>query len=477
MLDKVAPSTDSKAVLAQFKAVRSLTEELCEPLEIEDYNLQAIAETSPAKWHLAHTTWFFETFILKAFIENYSSYNEQYEYLFNSYYNGIGEQFPRPKRSLLSRPSVPEVIEYRATITQKIDELVSSLSGEKSNEELASEVFSSEVLQLVILGINHEQQHQELLLTDLKFNLYQNPLLPSYRIKNKPEVQSNSLSKPSTEQPLSWVTFTPELISIGKDFDGASDSKAGSEFIFDNESPEHQHYLQPFEIADRLVTNGEFLQFIEEGGYEKSEFWLSDGWDEAQKQGWEAPLYWFKEAEQWYQYSLNGTAPLDYAEPLVHVSFYEADAFARWAASKTKGIRLVTEQEWEYVAKQQLADKSSLDGNFLDKRVLHPVITKDFNSDAQHRVAQNKAVNNDVTQLFGDVWEWTSSSYHSYPGFEPLEGTVGEYNGKFMANQFVLRGGSCVTSQSHMRPTYRNFFYPEARWQFSGIRLARYVTA
>lgn len=462
MLDKVAPSTDSKAVLAQFKAVRSLTEELCEPLEIEDYNLQAIAETSPAKWHLAHTTWFFETFILKAFTENYSPYNEQYEYLFNSYYNGVGEQFPRPKRSLLSRPTVPEIIEYRATITQNIVELVSSLSGDKA----------SEVLELVILGINHEQQHQELLLTDLKFNLYQNPLLPAYRIKNKRDVESNPSPEPSTEQSLSWVKFAPELVSIGKDFEDETDSKAGSEFIFDNESPEHQHYLQPFEIANRLVTNGEFLEFIEDGGYEKSEFWLSDGWDEIQKQGWKAPLYWFKETGQWYQYSLNGTESLNCAEPVVHVSFYEADAFARWVANRTKGVRLITEQEWEHVAKQQLTGKSSLDGNFLDKRMLQPVITEHSENVTQESISQES-----VTQLYGDVWEWTSSSYHSYPGFEPLEGTVGEYNGKFMANQFVLRGGSCVTSKSHMRPTYRNFFYPEARWQFSGIRLARYVTA
>lgn len=450
MVDKAINSFDESSIINQFQAVRALTEALCDPLELEDYNLQAIAETSPVKWHLAHTTWFFETFILKRFAKNFSPYNEQYEYLFNSYYNGIGEQFSRARRSLLSRPSVSEIVEYRAIITRNICELIPNLSSEQL----------SEALELIVLGINHEQQHQELLLTDVKFNLFQNPLLPAYRENTQSQVND-------AQSPLTWVQFSPELVRIGQDIEAGTTS---FEFIYDNESPEHQYYLEAFEIANRLITNGEFLEFIEDEGYEKAELWLSDGWDKAKEQGWTAPLYWFKQNEQWYQYSLNGTKPLDSAEPVAHVSFYEADAFARW-----KGARLVTEQEWEYVAKQQLlksqllkeqgpkqkvAEQKSLEGNFLDSGLLQPTSPKDSAS---------------VTQLYGDVWEWTSSSYSAYPGFKPLKGAVGEYNGKFMANQFVLRGGSCVTSKNHMRPTYRNFFYPEARWQFSGIRLARHV--
>lgn len=401
----------------KFLQVRKQSEEFCAPLEIEDYGLQCVAETSPAKWHLAHTSWFFETFILKPFEKGFKHFNPKFEYLFNSYYNGVGKQFMRAKRGLLSRPTVDEVYQYRENVTQRVVELFSrSQADTKANE-------------LLELGINHEQQHQELFFTDLLFNWYQNPLLPVYQ-KAAP---NNALSS----EKVAWVQYEKQLASIGTDF-------SNDQFIFDNESPKHQCLVNAFEIQDRLITNQDYLEFIQDNGYQRPELWLSDGWANVQEQQWQAPLYWQCEENHWYQYGLNGLTKLDKSAPVSHISAYEADAFARWADA-----RLPTEAEWELVAQSK-----PISGNFVETKHLRPIASDD-------------------SQFYGDVWEWTSSAYSPYPGFKTAKGAVGEYNGKFMCNQLVLKGGSCVTSQSHIRSSYRNFFYPDARWQFSGLRLAR----
>ncbi|GAA0197350.1 ergothioneine biosynthesis protein EgtB [Kangiella japonica] len=439
MLDKVDLSSlqdsmvndDIRSLGERFLTVRQVTEALCEPLGVEDLNLQAVAETSPGKWHLAHTSWFFETFILKSFEENFTPFNSQYEYLFNSYYNTIGEQFSRANRHLLSRPTVSEIYRYRQDITQRMIALI------KNNNQL------DKIAPLVVLGINHEQQHQELLLTDIKYNLYQNPLLPAY-LPLSETLERKRPDKLTAKQTLNWITFDKGLVAIGKELgDGVS-----ADFVFDNESPRHQCFIPTFELSDRLITNGEYIEFIEAGGYDEPNYWLSDGWSMKNEAAWQAPLYWYHQDGCWYQYTLTGNIKVDPNEPVSHISYYEADAFATWA-----GARLPTEQEWELAAKEQ-----PVSGNLLSSKTFRPVAA-----------TEKKA----LKQLFGDVWEWTSSSYSPYPGYSPLAGAVGEYNGKFMANQFVLRGGSCVTSDDHIRATYRNFFYPEARWQFSGLRLAR----
>ncbi|MCW8856355.1 MAG: ergothioneine biosynthesis protein EgtB [Kangiella sp.] len=439
MLDQVKEESSTELVeqvLSDFIAARLFTEQLCEPLTAEDYNLQAIAETSPVKWHLAHTSWFFETFIIKKFSSSFAPFNPRYEYLFNSYYNAIGEQFPRPQRGLLSRPSVKEVYEYRQWVTEQIKELVSSLV-QHQNSRL------SDALSLIRLGINHEQQHQELLLTDLKYNLFQNPVLPAYRSTKQLVDQNEQVL------PIEWIRFDEKLVIIGTDIPDLPVTQ--NDFAYDNETPSHKFYRHQFSVANRLTTNGEYLAFIEEGGYQKPQYWLSDGWDAVREHQWQAPLYWFKKNDDWFVYTLNGVKPLNLNEPVAHVSYYEADAFARWSDA-----RLLTEQEWESIAGEPQLDSNSF--NLVDNDVLHPVAATS---------------NNGLQQLYGDVWEWTSSAYAPYPGFKAAAGAVGEYNGKFMCNQYVLRGGSCVTSQNHIRKTYRNFFYPDSRWQFSGIRLAR----
>lgn len=444
MLEQVKEGSSTELVeqvLSDFISTRFFTEKLCEPLTTEDYNLQAIAETSPAKWHLAHTSWFFETFILKKFSSSFAPFNPHYEYLFNSYYNAIGEQFPRPQRGLLSRPSVKEVYEYRKHITEQIKEFVRSLSQAK--DELLNDVLS-----LIILGNNHEQQHQELLLTDLKYNLFQSPLLPAYRNSNQLVDQNEQVV------PIEWIRFEQKLVMIGTDIPELPVTQ--NDFAYDNENPCHKFYRHQFSVSNRLTTNGEYLEFIEEGGYQEPQFWLSDGWDAVREHQWQAPLYWFKKNSDWFIYTLNGVKPLNLNEPVAHVSYYEADAFARWSDA-----RLLTEQEWESIAHEPQANassNSSVLNNFVHNDVLHPVAATS---------------NNGLQQFYGDVWEWTSSAYAPYPGFKAAAGAVGEYNGKFMCNQYVLRGGSCVTSRNHIRKTYRNFFYPDARWQFSGIRLAR----
>ncbi|MHC9510473.1 ergothioneine biosynthesis protein EgtB [Kangiella sp. M94] len=446
MLDQVKEESSTELVeqvLSDFIATRFLTEQLCEPLKAEDYNLQAIAETSPVKWHLAHTSWFFETFILKKFSSSFAPFNPRYEYLFNSYYNAIGEQFPRPQRGLLSRPSVKEVYEYRQWVTEQIKELVSSLRQHQDQDSRLGDALS-----LIRLGANHEQQHQELLLTDLKYNLFQNPILPAYRSTSQLVDQNEQVL------PIEWIRFDEKLVMIGTDITDFPVTQ--NDFAYDNETPSHKFYRHQFSAANRLTTNGEYLEFIEGGGYQEPQYWLSDGWDAVREHQWQAPLYWFKRNGDWFVYTLNGEKPLNLNEPVAHVSYYEADAFARWSDA-----RLLTEQEWESIAKEPQANassNSSILNNFVDNDVLHPVAATS---------------NNGLQQFYGDVWEWTSSAYTPYPGFKAAAGAVGEYNGKFMCNQYVLRGGSCVTSENHIRKTYRNFFYPDSRWQFSGIRLAR----
>lgn len=417
----------------QFTTTRSLSEHICAPLEIEDYGLQAVVETSPAKWHLAHTTWFFETFILKAYEPHFTPFSEGYEELFNSYYNSVGEQFPRVKRGLLSRPNVAEVYRYRQNVTGRIQELLSSKLGDAE----------SSILSLLTLGINHEQQHQELFFSDLKYNLYQNPLYPAYRTSGPPRT-ATSEHPPAPQQ---WIDVERGLVECGTDTQLSG--PCNDRFYFDNEGPRHKQWLESFTVSNRLVTNAEYLRFVEDDGYNRPEFWLSDGWATLQREEWKAPLYWNKTGDSWHQFTLDGMLPIHPDDPVAHISAYEADAYARWS-----NARLLTEFEWEHLARRQ----PDISGNFFDSGLLEPSAAREQTG---------------VSQLYGDLWEWTSSAYLPYPGFRPAKGAVGEYNGKFMCNQLVLRGGSCVTSRTHIRPGYRNFFYPNARWQFSGIRLAK----
>jgi ergothioneine biosynthesis protein EgtB len=393
---------------------------LCEPLAVEDYGVQPMDDASPPKWHLAHTSWFFETFILKNVLQDYRAFHPLFEHLFNSYYNGVGQPFPRPRRGHLSRPTVAEIEDYRSWVDDHMERLLEGGAA-------------AEVLQHTELGLHHEQQHQELLLTDLKYNFGHNPLKPGYRSP-----------RPAAAPQTSRLTFSSQeggLIEVGVD--------VAAGFCFDNETPVHRVYLEPYELADRLVTCEEYLAFMADGGYRTPSLWLSDGWSWVQKTGIEAPLYWSAADDGWREYRLTGEVEVDGNSPVVHVSGYEADAFARWA-----GCRLPTEAEWEAVA----AAETPSGGNFVESERYHPA-----------------PAGTDARQLFGDVWEWTSSAYGPYPGYRPLGGVLGEYNGKFMSNQLVLRGGSCATPRSHIRPTYRNFFYPPDRWQFTGIRLARDV--
>ena len=419
-------SDDPRADLAlRFREVRATTERLCAPLETEDYVPQSMPDASPAKWHLGHTSWFFETFVLKPALDGRGVAPGGYAYLFNSYYNALGDRIARPKRGLLTRPTVAEVYQYRAAVDEQI---LAWLDG-------ADPADLERLGPLVELGLHHEQQHQELTLTDLKHLFGAGPLRPSYRDR----VPGPSGAAP----PLRWVEFAGGLREVGHDGEG---------FAFDNESPRHRVFVEPYRLASRLVTNGEYLAFVDDGGYERPEFWLSDGWYARQAQGWSAPLYWEKRGGAWEVFSLSGVHGLVDSEPVCHVSFYEADAYARWA-----GARLPTEFEWELAAEgvEPL-------GNFLDGEQYHPRALS----------ATAPEPGGSPRQLFGDVWEWTRSPYSPYPGYTPASGPLGEYNGKFMCNQMVLRGGSCATPASHVRPTYRNFFPPDARWQFTGVRTA-----
>jgi ergothioneine biosynthesis protein EgtB len=417
----VVESPETEPLPDHYERVRSFSEELCEPLETEDFVIQSMPDVSPTRWHLAHTTWFFETFVLKGHVPGYREYHPAYAYLFNSYYNAVGDQFPRPRRGLLSRPTVHEVLAYR----RHVDEHMIRLLAERSRGDLG------DLAGVVVLGLHHEQQHQELMLTDIKHVFSCNPLHPVYRGRN---------DAPGEAPPLGWLSFEEGLRWIGRE---------GAGFYYDNAGPRHRVFLPAFELASRPVTNGEFLDFIRDGAYENPMLWLSDGWATVQTEGWRAPLYWQQHGGQWGHFTLSGWRPVNPAEPVCHVSCYEADAFARWA-----GVRLPTEAEWETAA-----ERATCGGNFVEGGVFHPVPGR---RDAR-----------ELDQMLGDVWEWTASQYLPYPGYRPAEGALGEYNGKFMCNQFVLRGGSCATSQTHIRRTYRNFFPPAARWQFSGLRLAR----
>ena len=416
-----APPIDRSALLARYHDVRRTTERLCRPLSAEDHVVQAMPDVSPTKWHLAHVSWFFDTFLLEPHLPGYAPANPAYRVLFNSYYNAVGPQFSRPDRGHLSRPTVAEVMTYRAWV----DDGMASLLQRRDEAWLAA------AAPLLELGLNHEQQHQELILTDIKYNLAVNPLRPAYHAVAPPR---------GTGAPrLGWRDYPGGLQPIGHD---------GHGFAFDNESPRHTVYLCPFRIAERPVTTGEYLQFIDAGGYDTPTLWLSEGWRTVRERGWRAPLYWESRDGAWHAQTLSGLLPLDPHAPVAHVSYFEADAYARW-----RGVRLPTEQEWEHVAAE-----APIVGNFQDSGIFHPLAAA--------------ADGGGFTQLFGDVWEWTQSAYAPYPGYRPPEGAVGEYNGKFMVSQMVLRGGSCVTPQSHLRASYRNFFPPDARWQFSGIRLA-----
>ena len=417
-----------------FSTVRNTTTALCAGLTAEDCNLQAMPQTSPVKWHLAHTTWFFETFVLAEFCADYLPVNPLYGVLFNSYYNGIGEQFPRPQRALLSRPSLAEVLDYREVVNAAVVELLQDASHPEAGAIHAR----------VELGLHHEAQHQELLLTDLKYSLFQNPLLPAYRNQQQPLAHAAaSASEQGNSLPLSFSEYPGGQIEIGHTSDG---------FCYDNELPRHAELLTPFAFANRLVTNGEFMAFVADGGYANPDHWLADGWSEVQQHQWSQPLYWGMIDGQWLEYTLAGLQPLDESAPVSHVSYFEAKAYAAWV-----GKRLPTEAEWEYAVQGK-----SVDGNLLDADRLHP--------EAASKDSQQVA--GTVVQLYGDCWEWTNSAYLEYPGYQPLAGAVGEYNGKFMSGQMVLRGGSCLSRSFHIRSSYRNFFYPRDRWQCTGIRLA-----
>ena len=414
----------SLALGSLYSEIRKTTERLAEPLAIEDQVIQSMPDASPTKWHLAHTTWFFEMMVLKPTLAGYARLNPDFHYLFNSYYNTLGKQFHRPHRGLLSRPTVEEVHRYRKHVDRHMKELFDQ--GTEGNAEVPEDV--------VKIGLNHEQQHQELILTDIKHMFSKNPLYPVYR-------EAERLAPDTQVTPQSWIERPEGVYEIGH---------SGSDFAFDNESPRHQVLVQGFALASRLVTCSEYLEFMSDRGYERPELWLSDCWYTVNEKGWRAPLYWEERDVTWVVYTLSGLREVDPDRPVCHVSYYEADAYARWA-----GARLPTEAEWEIVAAE-----SSIEGNFLEDEHFRPV---PWNGSSDGDAPQ---------QLFGDVWEWTQSSYSPYPGYRPARGALGEYNAKFMSNQMVLRGGSCATPRSHIRATYRNFFPPDARWQFSGIRLA-----
>jgi ergothioneine biosynthesis protein EgtB len=406
----------------QYREVRAFTEKLTEGLAAEDMVVQSMPDVSPTKWHLAHTSWFFERFVLMEHLRGYVPLHETYLYLFNSYYQQAGERHCRDQRGYISRPTVAEVMTYR----RHVDDAMATLF-ERADEERLGAVDA-----LVTLGLHHEQQHQELMLTDIKHVFSVNPLRPVYRdVGSRPPAEAAG--------PVGWIAFPGGVHEIGH---------AGGGFAFDNESPRHREFLAPFELADRLATNGEYLAFMTDGGYRRPELWLSLGWASVKDKRWSEPFYWEQRDGVWMHFTLGGMQEVDPAEPVCHLTFFEADAFARWA-----GARLPTEAEWEVAAAGQ-----PMAGNFVEGGRFHPTAALQARG---------------LRQMYGDVWEWTASPYTAYPGFRSEPGAVGEYNGKFMCNQLVLRGGSCATSRTHVRSTYRNFFPPDASWQFSGVRLAR----
>lgn len=418
------PDAARGEVIAAYQAVRKSSEDLCAPLQTEDYVIQSMDDVSPPKWHLGHITWFFETFLLLKYSPGYKPYHPGYGFLFNSYYETIGERWIRGQRGLLSRPTVSEVYAFRAAIDGRMIELIQSVS----------EKDWSYFHFLLDLGLNHEQQHQELLVTDFKNILAINPLHPVYS-------ERRDAPNPAHEPAAVFVEFEGGIHEIGYE---------GPGFSFDNERPRHKALLQDYRLQNRPVTNREYLEFIGDRGYEDFRHWLSEGWTLNNTLGWKCPMYWEQKDGEWFVMTLAGLQKLNLDEPVCHVSYFEADAYARWA-----GKRLPTEQEWEHAAELSVQDVTR--GNFVDSRRFHPAPASG---------------NGRMLQMFGDVWEWTASAYLPYPGFKPEAGAVGEYNGKFMSNQMVLRGGSCATPSNHIRTAYRNFFQCDKRWQFSGIRLA-----
>ncbi len=420
------PAGRTGALADRYTSIRQASLALAAPLSAEDCQVQSMADASPAKWHLAHITWFFETFILERFEAEFRPFDPAFRVLFNSYYQGVGDQYPRARRGLVTRPTLAEVKRFRADVDERMLALIEARPGDPELESL------------VALGLQHEQQHQELLLTDIKHALSFNPGRSGYA-KRWPMAQVQP-------QQTRWFAHAGGLLELGHDaaLDGA--------FCFDNETPRHFAYAAPFEIASRPATYGDFLAFIDDDGYARPELWLSMGWDWVQEGKRRAPLYWLRDGPRWLNHTLQGTVEIDSHTPVCHLSFFEAEAFARWA-----GARLPTELEWELAAREL---GTPIAGNFADRGAFHPM-------------PQTAPIGDEPVQMFGDVWEWTQSAYLPYPRYRPLEGAVGEYNGKFMCNQFVLRGGSCATPQGHVRASYRNFFPPEAQWQFSGVRLAR----
>ena len=423
MATKVRPD-DSEGIAARYAAIRKLSLDIAAPLSDADACLQPMPDASPAKWHLAHTTWFFETFLLRDHVPFYRAYDDGFAYLFNSYYEGEGDRHPRARRGMISRPSLDEVRAWRAAVDAALIDAIDTLPAD-----------------LVELGLNHEQQHQELMLMDLTATFAENPL-------NPPVWPAAPRAPSAPAAPMRWIEGGQGLVEIGHD---------GAGFAFDCEAPRHKAFLHPHALADRAVTNGEWLSFIADGGYADPLLWLSDGWAWVRENGIDAPLYWVRGEAGWSRFGLDGLNPVDPAEPVCHISYYEADAFARWA-----GARLPTEAEWEHAA-------HGLDpegGNQLD--AAGPVRPLPAQGTGPFDAARDRP-----RQMFGDVWEWTGSAYLPYPGFKPAEGAVGEYNGKFMCAQMVLRGGCCATPRGHVRASYRNFFYPHQRWMYSGLRLAR----
>ncbi|NNE34360.1 MAG: ergothioneine biosynthesis protein EgtB [Rhodothermales bacterium] len=420
------PFTAGELLLERFRATRLRTNELVKPLHREDMVVQSMEDTSPTKWHLAHTTWFFETFVLTAHYPDYELFDSDFPYLFNSYYVQAGPRFSRPRRGMITRPTVDVTMDYRRYVDRCMAEFLSTI------DETLLEVVD----ELVTLGINHEQQHQELMMTDIKHVLHQNPLRPAY------DSTASCTDEPTD---LKWVFVEEGLYEVGRDEDGS--------FMFDNEGPRHRVFLDSFWLADRLTTAREYLAFIDDGGYERPELWLSAGWATVESQDWHAPIYWERIDGEWHEFTMSGLIPLRMDAPVSHISYFEADAFARWSRA-----RLCTEFEWEVAAAQVESE-----GNFVESDMLMPLSAP---------TQSNGAGPVRPRQMYGDLWEWTRSQYSPYPRYSPADGAIGEYNGKFMCNQFVLRGGSCATPGSHIRNTYRNFFPPEARWQYAGIRLA-----